>query len=91
MAIVSPRPQTTRTRITGIKHLPSLQIVFVDTPGLYQASDQLGQFMMKTAERALEDVDVVCLVADASRARRPDRRRRCWIASAGAASPSTAV
>src|SRR5262249_8504757 len=37
MAIVSPRPQTTRTRITGIKQLPSLQIVFVDTPGLYQA------------------------------------------------------
>jgi len=71
MAIVSPRPQTTRTRITGIKHLPTLQIVFVDTPGLYQASDRLGQFMNKTAERALEDVDVVCFVAEATE--RPDR------------------
>ena len=71
MAIVSPRPQTTRTRITGIKQLPSAQIVFVDTPGLHHVSGQLGQFMIKTAERALEDVDVVCLVAEATE--RPDR------------------
>src|SRR5262249_5803463 len=42
-----------------------------DTPGLYQASDRLGQFMMKTAERALEDVDVVCLVEEATG--RPER------------------
>jgi GTP-binding protein Era len=66
MAIVSARPQTTRTRIIGIKHLPSAQIVFVDTPGLHPASGQLGQLMIKAAERALEDVDVVCLVADAT-------------------------
>ncbi|HYB40700.1 MAG TPA: GTPase Era [Candidatus Methylomirabilis sp.] len=71
MAIVSPRPQTTRTRITGIRHLPSVQVVFVDTPGLYRAADRLGQLMIKTAERALEDVDVVCLVAEATE--RPDR------------------
>src|SRR5919201_1289924 len=38
MAIVSARPQTTRTRITGIRHLPSAQIVFVDTPGLHAGS-----------------------------------------------------
>jgi GTP-binding protein Era len=66
MAIVSPRPQTTRTRITGIKHLPAAQIVFVDTPGLHPATGQLGRLMLKTAERALEDVDVVCLVVDAT-------------------------
>jgi GTP-binding protein Era len=66
MAIVSPRPQTTRTRITGIKHLPSAQIIFVDTPGLHPASGPLGQLMLKTAERALEDVDLVCLVVDAA-------------------------
>jgi GTP-binding protein Era len=71
MAIVSPRPQTTRTRITGIKHLPSAQIVFVDTPGLHHAAGPLDQLMAKTAERALEDVDVVCLLVDA--AGRPDR------------------
>ena len=71
MAIVSPRPQTTRTRITGIKHLPNAQIVFVDTPGLHPASGPARRLMAKTAERALEDVDVVCLVVDATA--RPDR------------------
>jgi len=71
MAIVSPRPQTTRTRITGIKHLPSAQVVFVDTPGLHHVSGPLGRLMTKAAERALEDVDFVCLVAEATE--RPDR------------------
>jgi GTPase len=71
MAIVSARPQTTRTRITGIKHLPSAQVVFVDTPGLHHASGPLGQLMVKAAERALEDVDLVCLVTDATEP--PDR------------------
>ena len=71
MAIVSPRPQTTRTRITGIKLLPTAQIVFVDTPGLHHASSQLGQLMIKAALRAIEDVDAVCLVAEATE--RPDR------------------
>jgi GTPase len=71
MAIVSPRPQTTRTRITGIKHMDSAQVVFVDTPGLHHASGPLGQLMAKTAERALEDVDVICLVVEATG--RPDR------------------
>jgi GTP-binding protein Era len=71
MAIVSRRPQTTRTRITGIKHLPEAQIVFVDTPGLHEAAGKLGQLMAKTVERALEDVDVVCLILEA--AGRPER------------------
>jgi GTP-binding protein Era len=66
LAIVSPRPQTTRTRITGIKHLPSAQIVFVDTPGIHQVSGPLGRLMAKSAERALEDVDVACLVVEAT-------------------------
>src|SRR5882672_9211267 len=71
MAIVSRRPQTTRTRITGIKHLPEAQIVFVDTPGLHEAAGKLGQLMAKTVERALEDVDVVCLILEATG--RPER------------------
>jgi GTP-binding protein Era len=66
MAIVSPRPQTTRTRITGIRHLPSAQIVFVDTPGLHAGAGRLSQLMAKTAERAVEDVDLVCFVAEAT-------------------------
>jgi GTP-binding protein Era len=65
MAIVSRRPQSTRTRITGIRTLPHAQIVFVDTPGLHPAVGPLGQLMQKTVERALEDVDLVCWVADA--------------------------
>src|SRR6266849_1281803 len=70
MAIVSRRPQTTRTRITGIKHLPEAQIVFVDTPGLHEAAGKLGRLMAKTVERALEDVEVVCLILEAPE--RPD-------------------
>jgi len=71
MAIVSRRPQTTRTRITGIKHLPDAQVVFVDTPGLHSGTGRLGELMVKTAERAVEDVDVVCLVLEATE--KPDR------------------
>jgi len=66
LAIVSPRPQTTRNRITGILNLPSGQIVFVDTPGLGSVAGKLGEFMARTAERALEDVDLVCAVVDAT-------------------------
>jgi GTP-binding protein Era len=72
LAIVSPRPQTTRNRITGIKNAPGAQIVFVDTPGLHPGRGQLGEFMQKTAERAAEEVDAVCLVVDASAAEAPE-------------------
>jgi GTPase len=81
MAIVSPRPQTTRTRITGIKHLPSAQIVFVDTPGLHHGSGPLGHLMVNAAERALEDVDLVCLVAEATK--RPEAIDREVLAKLG--------
>jgi GTP-binding protein Era len=66
LAIVSARPQTTRNRITGIKNTRDAQIVFVDTPGLHPGRGQLGEFMQKTAERAAAEVDVLCLVVDAS-------------------------
>ena len=71
MAIVSRRPQTTRTRITGIRHLPHAQVVFVDTPGLHGGTGRLGELMQRAAERALEDVDLVCFVAEATE--RPER------------------
>jgi GTPase len=74
LAIVSPKPQTTRNRITGIKNRSDAQIVFVDTPGLHAPSGPLGHFMARTAERAVEDVDVVCLLVDAAARRaEPDR------------------
>ena len=65
LSIVSARPQTTRNRITGIKNLPHAQVIFVDTPGLHPAAGKLGHFMLTTARRSVEDVDVVCLVVDA--------------------------
>jgi GTP-binding protein Era len=72
LAIVSPRPQTTRNRVTGIRHLPGSQIIFVDTPGLHAGGGKLGEFMMHTVERAVEDVDLVCLVVDATAREHPD-------------------
>jgi GTP-binding protein Era len=72
LAIVSPRPQTTRNRITGILHRPDAQIVFIDTPGLHSGGGKLGEFMLQTARRAVEGVDVVCLVADATDRSGPD-------------------
>lgn len=72
LAIVSPRPQTTRNRITGIRNLPEAQIIFVDTPGLQTRGGRLGEFMRRTAERAIDDVDGVCLVLDATEAARVD-------------------
>ncbi len=72
LAIVSPRPQTTRNRITGILHRPDAQVVFVDTPGLHTGGGRLGDFMLQTARRAVEDVDAVCLVVDATDRAAPD-------------------
>ena len=68
LAIVSPRPQTTRTRITGIKNGPGWQVVFVDTPGLTDGGGPLGEFMVKTVHRSLEEVDLVCLLVPATAA-----------------------
>ena len=72
LSIVSARPQTTRNRITGIKNTRDAQIIFVDTPGLHAGRGQLGAFMQRTAERAAEEVDAVCLVVDASAREGPD-------------------
>src|SRR5262249_57264859 len=72
LSIVSPRPQTTRNRITGIRNRRDAQVIFVDTPGLHIGRGQLGEFMQKTAERAAEEVDLVCLVVDAAAAEAPD-------------------
>lgn len=72
LSIVSPRPQTTRHRITGIRSLRHAQVIFVDTPGLHAGRGQLGEFMQKTAERAAQEVDLICLVVDAAAGEEPD-------------------
>lgn len=65
IAIVSKKPQTTRSRITGVLTREEYQMVFMDTPGLQTPKNKLGEFMLKTAEQTARDVDAVLFVADA--------------------------
>jgi GTP-binding protein Era len=66
VAIVSPKPQTTRSRILGILARPDAQIIFVDTPGVHRPHHKLGKAMVADATRALPDADVVLFVVDGS-------------------------
>jgi GTP-binding protein Era len=68
VAIVASKPQTTRNRIQGIVTRSEGQIVFIDTPGLHTAESALGRQMMREVAAALEGVDVLLLMVDASRA-----------------------
>ena len=68
VAIVTSKPQTTRNRIQGIVTRPEGQIVFIDTPGVHTAGSALGRQMMHEVAAALEGVDVLLLMVDASRA-----------------------
>ena len=65
IAIVSPKPQTTRNRIAGIETRGEDQFVFLDTPGIFKSQNSLGDFMVKTANSTMQDGDAVILVADA--------------------------
>lgn len=67
VSIVSDKPQTTRTRIRGVVNRPEAQLVFVDTPGLHKPVTALGERVNATALDATSDVDVVCLVLDATK------------------------
>lgn len=64
VAIVSPKPQTTRDRILGVLTREDRQIVFVDTPGIYRNRNALTQRMMKTTETTSTEVDVILFVHD---------------------------
>src|SRR6185503_20168769 len=79
LAIVSDKPQTTRTRVAGVKNfpppppgaatagqVPEAQVVFVDTPGVHKPTHRMNVRMLDTAVEAMREVDVVCLVVDAS-------------------------
>ena len=68
VAIVTSKPQTTRNRIQGIVTQPRGQVVFIDTPGLHDADSALGRQMMHEVAAALEGIDVLLLMVDASRA-----------------------
>ena len=66
VAIVTPRPQTTRNRIQGIVNRPNAQVVLIDTPGLHRPESALGRQMMGEVDAATDGVDVVALLLDAS-------------------------
>ena len=68
LAIVTPRPQTTRHRIIGIVEMPAGQIAFVDTPGMHQGHERaLNRAMNRTASSALADCDLAVLLVEAQR------------------------
>ena len=64
VAIVSPKPQTTRDAIMGVLTKQDYQIVFIDTPGIYKAKSRLSDMMLKTTETAAKDVDFILYVHD---------------------------
>ena len=67
IAIVTPKAQTTRTRVLGIRVEGNTQAVFVDTPGIFQPKRRLDRAMVHTAWREAGDADIVCFLVDAAR------------------------
>ncbi len=66
VAIATPKPQTTRTQIRGILTGDNFQIVFVDTPGIHLSKKLLNRKLVRAAERAVEDVDLLLFLVDAT-------------------------
>ncbi len=67
IAIVTPKPQTTRIRQLGILSTERMQAIFIDTPGIHQPRSKLGNYMVKVALNSLQDADIVLFVSDASK------------------------
>ena len=66
VAIISPKPQTTRNLVEGIYNEEDTQIIFVDTPGIHKPVDKLGVALKSQAYYSINDVDILLLVVDAS-------------------------
>ena len=66
LAIVSDKPQTTRTRVAGVKNYDEGQVVFVDTPGVHKPTHRMNRRMVDVALEAMREVDVLALIVDAS-------------------------
>jgi len=75
IAIVSPKPQTTRIRQLGIYTRDDVQIIFVDTPGIHEARTKLGEFMVGVAVDALRDADLILFLVDVSAPPHDEDRR----------------
>ncbi|MBI5074524.1 MAG: GTPase Era [Nitrospirae bacterium] len=67
IAIVADRQQTTRNKILGIRTFEDSQMIFVDTPGIHSPRHALGESMVRTAEEAMQDIDVVAFVTDGNK------------------------
>lgn len=67
VAITSPKPQTTRNKILGIKNGEDYQIVFVDTPGIYNGTSGLAKYLQKSTETAQNDVDAIMILLDSTK------------------------
>lgn len=72
VAIVSPKPQTTRNKILGILNEEDYQIIFIDTPGMHKAKNKLDEVMDKSINEGMQGVDVLVIVLDGSKKIRPD-------------------
>lgn len=73
LAIVTPKPQTTRNRITGILTTPEAQVVFLDTPGVHRHGGRMNRLLLQSAWQALAGADLVVVILDAAKAAtRPD-------------------
>ena len=64
VAIVSSKPQTTRTRILGVVHAPGAQIAYLDTPGLHKPDHLLNRRMVRTTVESLDDADLLYVVME---------------------------
>ncbi|MBE7015294.1 MAG: GTPase Era [Ruminococcaceae bacterium] len=67
VAIVSPKPQTTRNKILAIHTTDSYQVVFTDTPGIHRPRTKLGEYMVKVAKESMSETDILIFVVDATR------------------------
>ncbi len=67
IASVSNKPQTTRTRITGIRNIDDVQLVFFDTPGLHKPVNKLSEHMLNTVRESVSDIDAVIFMADCTK------------------------
>jgi GTP-binding protein Era len=67
IAIVSEKPQTTRTRIQGIHTCDQGQIIFIDTPGIHKPKHRLGEYMVEVSTRSMNEVDLIYYMTDVTR------------------------
>lgn len=74
IASVSSKPQTTRTRITGIRNIDDVQLVFFDTPGMHKPVNKLSEHMLNTVKESVSDIDAVIFMQDCTRKMTPQEQ-----------------